>query len=67
VFTQATTDALIDEFEALISPWVSGVDGELSGFTHLSSPGSYQNGTSRLREHMRDRRLVLAQFMAGSS
>ena len=67
VFNQATTDALIDEFEALISPWVSGVDGELPGFTHLLSPGSYQNGMSRLREHMRDRRLVLAQFMAGSS
>ena len=67
VFTQATTDALIDEFEALISPWVSGVDGELPGFTHLSSPGSYQNGLSRLRQHMSDRRLVLAQFMAGSS
>ena len=66
VFIPARTDPLLDKLESLVTPWVVGPDGEQPGFTQLTSPGAFSNGVAQLRQHMRDRRALVAQFLAGS-
>jgi len=67
VFIATRTDPMLDRLEALITPWVVGPDGEQPGFTQLTSPGAFSNGVAELRQHLRDRRALVAQFFAGSN
>jgi len=66
VFIAARTDPLLDKLESLVTPWVVGPDGEQPGFTQLTSPGAFSYGVAELRQHLRDRRALVAQFLAGS-
>lgn len=67
VFTPARTDPLLTKWEALIAPWVLGPNGEQPGFTQLTSPAAFPNGVAELKRHLRDRRDLVARFLAGSN
>jgi spore coat protein H len=63
VFTASRVDALVDQYEAVIAPWVVGSEGEQEGFTQLSDAGAFQGGVAELRQHLLDRRALAQQFV----
>jgi len=66
VFTPSRVDALVDEFEALITPWVIGTAGEQAGFTQLTNPGIFPSALADLKTHLESRRALVLQFLSGS-
>lgn len=65
VCTAERTDALVERYAPLISPWVVGPGGEQPGYSHLSTQGAFPIGVGELRQHLRDRRALLDRFLAG--
>ncbi|MBM4194423.1 MAG: spore coat protein CotH [Gemmatimonadetes bacterium] len=63
VLTDARLTPLIDQYTALISPFVVGANGEQPGYTYLASPNAFLNAAATLKAHITARRTVANTFL----
>lgn len=62
-FTQTKMNAIIDKHVALISPFVTGSEPELSGYTYLKSPTDFANGITSMKNHIATRNQKVNEFI----
>lgn len=63
VFTEATMNALIDQYSTLITPYAIGTEGEQSGYTYLTGSSSFTNAISTLKTHVASRRTLISGYV----
>lgn len=63
VFTEATMNALIDQYSTLITPYAIGSEGEQSGYTYLAGSSSFTNAILTLKNHVASRRTLISGYV----
>jgi hypothetical protein len=56
-------NALLDKYYGMISPYVTGAEGEQSGYTFVINSGSFQNALTGLKAHVVARRALITTYV----
>ena len=63
VFTETAMNSLLDKYYGMISPYVTGAEGEQPGYTFLINSSSFQNALSGLKSHVTARRVLITTYV----
>jgi hypothetical protein len=62
VFTTQKTSAMIDKYHTLISPYATGAEGEVPGYSYLQGSAAFINSRNELKNHIANRKLLISGF-----
>jgi hypothetical protein len=63
VLSSSTVIQLIDRYQIMISPYVTGPEGEQPGYTFQTSSSSFSNGVNVLKNHLNARRNLISSYV----
>lgn len=63
VFTGSAVNALIDKYNAMITPYAIGAEGEQIGSTYLTGSSSYTAAIAALKMHVVNRRALISSYV----
>jgi hypothetical protein len=63
VYTNEAIGALCDKYQALISPYAIGANGEQAKHTYITSSASFTSAFSTLKSHVASRKILVSSYV----